>query len=76
LRAIFPDVAITVEGSKFLPEEANSQRTPRVAGWKLLRTSSYCADYRGYGSVAQIRGALVGAARWRYDFAKGQKIAG
>src|SRR6266404_979301 len=62
LRAVLPGVAIPVEGSKFLPEEANSPWTPRVpagSGLEVAATSSYCADYRGYGSVAQIRGALV-----------------
>src|SRR5215472_16135485 len=36
----------------------------------------YCAGERGCGSVAQIRAAQRSAARWRYVFAKGQKIAG
>src|SRR6267378_3825215 len=51
LRAIFPDVAITVEGSKFLPEEANSQRTPRVPAGSGLEVAAHRLLLRGLGGV-------------------------
>src|SRR5713101_9526421 len=65
LRAAFPGIAITVEGSKFLAAEANSQQPLRyrpAADRKYLSAGSYVSrlllrGLQGYGSVAQIRAA-------------------
>ena len=78
LRAGFPGVAISVEGNKFLPAEANSRQALRYRPQRvdLVVSRLLLRGQQVYGSVAQIRAAPTGAAGWRHDCAKGQEIAG